>query len=245
VARAIHYSDRALAIVDGLPDSENSPGAYQDAGILYRQLGEKLASGGAGAKPSAGPDAADWYRKSLAALLRSERIELLWDARYRAQNAVRGNPGLTTLPSDLYLELGRTYLSLSDTPHALAAFERGRTLESTPALLGELASLYREEGELHKAVLALMESLAANANQPEVAAMLVDLYERIDPQGCAVSRQGGAPTPNPDCPLVHNDICAATRNLIGNYLRRGQQFEAGSVRSLAEQALGCAPGLLN
>jgi tetratricopeptide (TPR) repeat protein len=236
VASSIRYADRALAILDGLPDSENSPGAYQDAGILYRRLGDESAPNAA---------APSWYRKSLTALLRSERIQLLWDARYRAENAGRGNPGLTALPSDLYLELGRTYLRLSDTPRALAAFERGRRLESTPALLKELASLYRAGGELHEAALALMESLAANSDQPEVASMLVDLYERIDPQGCAVSRQGGAPSPNPDCPLVHSDICAATRNLIGNYLRRGQQFEADSVRGLAEHELGCAPGLLN
>ena len=245
VARSIQYADRALAILDGLPDSENSPGGYQDAGILYRRLGDEHASSGAAGKPSAGPDALYWYRKSLTALLRSERIELLWDARYRAENAGRGNPGLTALPSGLYLELGRTYLRLSDSPGALAAFERGRRLESTPGLLRELAALYRAGGELHEAALALMESLAANAEQPDVAPMLVDLYERIDPQGCAVSRQGGAPSPNPDCPLVHSDICAATRNLIGNYLRRGQQLEADSVRGLAEHELGCAPGLLN
>ena len=126
VARSIHYADRALTILNGLPDSENSAGAYQDAGILYRQLGDKFASDGAAGKPSAPPDALYWYRKSLATLLRSERIALLWDARYRAENAGRDNPGLTSLPGDLYLELGRTYLRLSDSPHALAAFERGR-----------------------------------------------------------------------------------------------------------------------
>jgi tetratricopeptide (TPR) repeat protein len=246
VARAIQYSDRALAILDGLPDSKNSPAAFQDAGTLYRRLGDTFASKAAAAgKPSGGPDAMYWYRKSLTALLRGEKIELLWDARYRAENAGRGNPGLTSLPSDLYLELGRTYLRLADSPHALAAFERGRTLESTPELLGELASLYRADGELHKAALALMESLAANANQPAVSAMLVDVYEQMEPGGCAVSRQGGAPSLNPDCPLVHSDICAATGNLIGNYIRRGQQYEADSVRNLAEQAFGCAPGVLN
>ncbi len=181
----------------------------------------------------------------MAALLRSERIAQLWDTRYDAENTGRGNPAITTMPSTLYLELGRTYLRLSDPAHAVAVFERGRMLESTPDLLDELASLYSADGELHKAALALMESLAANANQPDVPAMLVNLYERIDPQGCAVSREGGFPTPNPDCPLVHSDICLGTRGLIGNYLRRREQFEAESVRNLAEQRLGCAPNLLN
>jgi hypothetical protein len=104
--------------------------------------------------------------------------------------------------------------------------------------------LYRAAGEPHKAALALMESMAVDPNQPQVASTLVDLYEQIDPRGCAVSHQGGAPSPNPDCPLVHDDICAATRNLIGNYLRRGQESEANNVRGLAEQEMGCSPNSL-
>jgi hypothetical protein len=41
------------------------------------------------------------------------------------QNASRGKPGLSFMPSTLYLELGRTYTRLSDPRHALEAFERG------------------------------------------------------------------------------------------------------------------------
>ena len=244
-ARSIGYADRALAILDPLPDSQNSPVAYRYAGIFYRHLGDLVASKDAAVAAAAGPDPQSWYRKSLAAQLRGERIELLVDERYRAENARLGKPGLTSVPGDLYLELGRAYLRLSDTPHALAALERGRTLESIPDLLNQLASLYRAGGEPHKAALALMESMAADPNQPQVAPALVELYGQIDPNGCAILRQGGGASPNPDCPLVHNDICAATRNLIGNYLRRGRQSEAASVRNSAEQDMGCAPGLLN
>ena len=245
VARSIRYADRALAILDGLPDSQNAQNAYHDAGVLYRNLGDRLASGDAAGKPSAGPDALYWYRKSLDALLRSERIELASDERYRAENAQRGMPGLTSLSSTLYLDLGRTYLRLSDTPHALAALERGRALESAPALLEELASVYRAAGDPRKAAMALVEALAVDPNRPEVPSTLVELYGQIDPQGCAVTRQGGTPSLNPDCPLVHGDICAASRNVIGNYLRRGQQFEAASIRRVAEQDLSCASELLN
>jgi tetratricopeptide (TPR) repeat protein len=244
VARSIRYADHALAILDGLPDSQNSPGAYHDAGILFRNLGDKSASRDAAGKASAGSEALYWYRKSLNVLLRSERIELAWDERYRAENARRGKPGLTSLSSTLYLDLGRAYLRLSDTPHALAAFERGRALESAPEILEELASVYRAAGDQRKAAMALVEALAMDPNQPELASTLVELYGQIDPQGCAVTRQGGTLGLNPDCPLVHGDICAASRNVIGNYLRRGQQFEAASIRRVAEQELGCAPELL-
>ena len=245
VNRSIHYASRALAILDGLPDSESPSNAYQDAGIFYRHIGDELASNGAAAKAAVTPDAVYWYRKSLNALLRCERIELAWDKRYRAENAQRGMPGLTSLPSKLYLNLGRAYLRLSDMPHALAAFERGRTLESSPELLKELASAYRAVGEPHKAAEALVEALAVDPNQPDVAARLVELYRQIDPQGCAVTREAGTPSLNPDCPIVHSDICAASRNVIANYLRRGQQVEATSIRRVAEQDLGCAPRLLN
>jgi len=249
LVRSIGYADRALAILDGLPDSQNSPRAYHDAGIFYRNVGDRLASrlastDGAGKAP-AGTEALSWYRKSLSALLRSERIETAWDERYRAENAQRGKPGLTSLPSKLYLDLGRTYMRLSDLPRALAAFERGRMLESAPELLEELASAYRAAGDPRQAAMALVEALAVDPNRAELASTLVELYGQIDPQGCSVTRQGGTNSLNPDCPLVHGDICRASRNVIGNYLRRGQQFEAASIRRVAEQDLGCAPGLLN
>jgi tetratricopeptide (TPR) repeat protein len=244
VARSIRYADRSLAILDGLPDSQNVARPYHDAGILYRNLGDRLASKDGAGKAPAGPEALSWYRKSLNALLRSERIEIAWDQRFRAENAQRGKPAVTSLPGKLYLDLGRAYMRLSDPQHALAAFERGRALESAPDLLEELASAYRASGEPRKAALALVEALAVDPNRAGAASALVELYGQIDPQGCAVTRQGGAPSLNPDCPLVHGDICAASRNVIGNYLRRGQQFEADSIRKVAEQELGCAAGLL-
>ena len=200
--RSIRYANRALAILDGLPDSENSAGGYADAGTLYLHIGDKLASQDAAATAAAGSNAQYWYRKSLNAFLRSERIELAWNERYRSENARRGRPGLTSLPSKLYLDLGRACLRLSDMPHALAAFERGRALESSPELLKELASAYRANGEPHKAAEALVEALAVDPNQPDVASTLVELYQQIDPQGCAVTRQAGTPSLNPDCPFA-------------------------------------------
>jgi hypothetical protein len=79
----------------------------------------------------------------------------------------------------------------------------------------------------------------------DLVSTLAELYGQIDPQGCAVTHEGGAVSLNQDCPLVHGDICAASRNVIGNYLRRGQEFDANSIRKVAEQDLGCASGLLN
>jgi tetratricopeptide (TPR) repeat protein len=244
VARAIACVDRALAMLDGLPDAKNSASAYDEAGVFFRVLGDRSASNDSATLAAADHDPQYWYRKSLAALLRSERLELVYDAQYRAVNARRGGPGLTSLPSTLYLDLGRIYSRLSDPSHAIAAYERGRELESSPELLEELASLYRAQGELHKAAMALVEALVVDLSQTQAALTVVELYRQIDPHGCAVTRQGGVASLNLDCPLVHGDICAASRNVIGNYLRRGQQDEADAIRRVAGQNLGCANELL-
>jgi tetratricopeptide (TPR) repeat protein len=231
VIRSTRYAEHALDLLEGLPDSQNSATAYRDAGVFFLNVGDRDASKGA--------EAASWYRKSLEALLRSEQIELAWDQRYRAENAARGKPGLTSLPSALYLALGRTYQRLGDNSRALAALERGHALESSPELLEELSKLYRASGDLPKAAAALVEAVAVDPKRTDLISTLVDLYGQIDPNGCAVSREGGEVGLNQDCPLVHNDICSASRNVIANYLRRGQEFEAGSIRHVAEKDLGC------
>jgi len=245
VTRSLRYAERALAIVDGLPDSSNLPTVYSDAGTLYLHVGDLIASKDASAMAAAGADALVWYRKSLDAFLRSERIELVWDSRYRTENAALGRSGLTSMPGKLYLNLGRVYTRLADQPQAVAAFERGRALESAPDLLEELGFAYRAAGEPRKAAQALVEALAMDPNRPRVASSLIELYGEIDPHGCSVTHEGGAPSLNPDCPLVHGDICAASGNAMRNFLRRGQREEADSIRRVAERDLGCPAGLLD
>ena len=90
-----------------------------------------------------------------------------------------------------------------------------------------------------------MEAIAVDPNRASLGSKLVELYGEVDPQGCAISRRGGPPSLNLDCPLVHGDLCAASRNVIGNFLRRGQHFEADSIRRAAMTELGSAAGLLN
>ncbi|MCX6631378.1 MAG: DUF1736 domain-containing protein [Candidatus Solibacter sp.] len=241
--RSIRQVGRALAILDDLPDLQNTAIAYQQAGVFYRNLGIRLASSNAAGPAGGGSEY--WYRKSLNALLRSEKIELAQDERNRAENAKRGKPGLTFVPSAVYLHMGRTYQKLGDPRHAVEAFERGRALESDPDLLEELASAYRAAGDNRKAAMALVEALAVDSSRMQLASTLVALYSEIDPSGCAVSTQGGTTGLNVDCPLVHGDICTASRNVAAKYLHTWQHREAAAIRRTAIQELGCAPELLN
>jgi tetratricopeptide (TPR) repeat protein len=240
--RAVAETDRALAILDRLSDVQNVAMAYQHAGVFYRNMGlrvEAAQKGAQGEKLAEG-----WYRKSLNALQRSEKIELAQDEMNRAENAKRGKPGLTFVSSALYLHQGRTYQKLKDPAHAIQAFERGRALESDPDLLEDLATEYRAAGERRLAAQALVEALAVDSNRTQLMSKLVELYSEIDPKGCSVSHEGGSSGLNPDCPLVHGDICAASRNVAASYDRSGQLEHAASIRKTATQDLGCAPELV-
>ena len=240
----IREVDRALAILDGLPDLQNTDFAYRSAALIYRTLGDRLASGGAAGNAFAGTSPEYWYRKSLSAALRSEKIDLAQDEKARLANAKRGMPGLTFLPSALYLQMGLAYARLADAQHALAAFERGRALDPNPDLLEQLADAYLAAGDRRKAAGTLVEALAEDPGRSTLTAKLMELYSEIDPRGCAVSREGDRPSINWNCPMVHADICTASRNMMAGYARTWRDFEAAETRRTAMEDFGCAAELL-
>ena len=237
--RALREIRSALSILDPLPDDRNAPIAYRNAGVLYRNIGDRLAAGQPAGSLAAGTTPESWYRQSLAVLLRSERIELAWNRQYRDANPKWRDRGITTIPAELYLDLGQTYLRLSDSQHALEAFEKGRRLGSDPDLLEALATVYRTFGRTHDAALAAVEALAVDPSRSQLNGRLIELYQQLDPGGCSVTREGGSLGLNVTCPFVHADICAASRNVEQNYRRRGQDYEAGAIHRVAAEQLGC------
>ena len=110
---------------------------------------------------------------------------------------------------------------------------------------GGLVQEYLAAGDLRKAAVALVEALAVDSSRAQLTPKLVELYAKIDPEGCAVSRENFTPSLNVDCPLVHGDICAASRNVALSYMRTGQHVESAAIRRTAIEDLGCAPELLN
>lgn len=235
---AVGDMDRAMGILNGLPDDKNTWRAYSDAGEFYLALGDRITRGNSPVGLSQ-TDAGFWYRKALDELLRCERIAKLVDREHARAYAERGEPGLTFMPSHVYFELGKAYRALGYRPDALAAFERGRTLESDPDLLEQLAAMYQQNGDLRAAAGALVEALYMDPNRPAARSRLVELYGRIDPAGCAVVGTGGSRDLNPECPLVHTDICTASRAAIGHYLQRGLKADAARSLEIARQEVGC------
>jgi len=213
--RAIGEVDRSLAILDGLPDNRNVPQAYAVAGFLYIMQGDLLAAKGRQS-----------YQKALDVLLRGERIDRTIAQELRRQNQLRG---IATSPSGwypLYLALGDAYLRLSDPRKAMEAFEYGRVIRPAPEFFEDMSAAWRAMGDPRQASIALIEGLLVDKSNGKLASELVQLYRQSDPAGCAVLSAGGAFSLNLECPLVHDHVCAAVRNVKQLYRRMGQEPRA-------------------
>src|SRR5262249_30878737 len=110
---------------------------------------------------------------------------------------------------------------------------------SDPDLLEAMGDAYESMGEFHKAAMALVEALAVDAKRTQLNGKLVALYGKIDPQGCSISHEGGQASLNMECPLVHTDICSASRNVAITYDRGGMTADAAFIRGVAQHDLGC------
>jgi hypothetical protein len=143
----------------------------------------------------------------------------------------------------VYLELGRTYLRLSDPGHALEALERGRSIRMTPEFFEEMSAAHRMMGESRQAAVSLIEGVTVSPGNRKLNAELVSLYRETEPQSCAVVDSGSAATVNLGCPLVREEVCMAARNVASLYIQTGHGAQAEQTKNGAVGGLGCAAEL--
>jgi tetratricopeptide (TPR) repeat protein len=226
---ALGEFDRSLAILDPLPDERNTSAVYASAGRFYRLKGDTLNA----------PRSGYWYRKSLDALLRGERIDAVYSQEIRRENAAHGKiiPRYGWIP--LYLELGRTYLRMSEPRQALDALAFGRSLRADPEFFEEASAAWRALGDPQQAAIALMEGLVADPSRTRFISGLVALYRQTEPQSCAIRTAGASAGLNLDCPLVRTQLCTASRNVAQLYRQNGEGAMAANTARRAIQELGC------
>jgi hypothetical protein len=109
----------------------------------------------------------------------------------------------------------------------------------------DLSIAYRRMGQPRQAAIALLEGLAVDTTKTAFASGLVDLYKEIDPQGCAVGTLAGGTSLNIECPLVHSDVCTASRNVVELYRRVGKTAEADRIQAGAIRDLACPAAPFN
>ena len=190
--RASAAAGRSLEILDPLPDELRVARAYAIAGECYRNKGDS---------PS-GFERSTWYRRSLDALLRGQRIDLIEREQVRRRNMARGKRAIATGWLPLYEELGRTYLAM---------------------------------GDARQAAIKLMEGLVINPGATQLAAELAALYRQAEPASCALQGTGL----DLNCPLVHEQLCVASRNVAALYQQIQEPDSAAAVLHSAASNLGC------
>ncbi len=241
IDRILAEMDTALAIVDGLPDEQNSARIYETAGGWYRKKGDLLSP----APQSPSSQSQDWYRKSLKVLLRGAKVDVAYIEATRRRDLASGRQPTATGWFPLYLELGRTYLRLSDTGRALEELERGRRIRMTPEFFEEMSAAHRMMGDSRQAAVSLIEGITVSPGNSKLASELVALYRETEPQGCAVVVSGRAASVNMECPLVREEVCMAARNVASVYMQTGHGAAAEQTRNGAISGLGCAADLFH
>jgi hypothetical protein len=138
----------------------------------------------------------------------------------------------------LYLELGRVYIRLGEPEKALEPLAYGRVRRADAEFSEEMERARRAMGDPDKAAVALLEGLVIDPSSVKLASDLVELYRQTAPGSCAI-RGGSAPSINLDCPLVHGQLCGASRNVALTYRQNGLVAKAASTTRSALEELGC------
>jgi len=219
VDQALEQGQRAIEILQPLPDDQTDAGAYYITGMCQRLKGDDAPD------PAA---RAGWYRKALENLLRARAID----------GAQRQREGLGRIRSDnvlAYLELGRVYERIGQPEQAIPALLFGRALRPIPDFSEELSRVYADRGDMDGAARSLIEGLLIDPAAPRLTGELGSLYRQAYPRSCAL-RQAGIDT---DCPLVRGQICAGARHVAEAYRAAGLSTRAADALQSAAAGFQC------
>jgi protein O-mannosyl-transferase len=221
---------RAIAMLEPLPDEQKVALVYTTAGFCFRARADEL-----------GPkDGAAWYRKALDILLVGEKVDQAEEREFARQNRMVGKVAGPARTVPFYLELARTDRGLGRYQDALNALTSAGWSEPQAEYYEEVSKTYRAMGDDQKSIVALLEGITMNAtNQVNLAADVVELYKQTAPDSCALTGSGTGAAINFTCPLVHDELCQATRNVALLYHQMHRDNEAMATASGAINSLGC------
>ncbi len=221
-------AERAIAILQPLPDELKVPYVYATAGFCYRARADELGQNGGAA----------WYRKALDVLLEGTKVDEAANREFIRQNSLAGKTAGPSHLVPLYLELARTYRGLGQYQNALDALATATWADPQAEFFEELSKIYQAKGDAPQAVVALLEGITMGVtDQVRLAAEVVDLYKQTAPGTCALANAGAAIDFN--CPVVRQHLCLASRNVAILYHRMQRDNDAAATARGAVQSLGC------
>jgi len=237
---AIDEADKSVAIINAVPDAQNTARPFTNAGICYERRGTQLAR----RDPSGqNPEIKKSYQKSLQLLLRARAIDRLAGDRYVAGEKARGKRDSEIAPPglpQLYQNLALTYVRLGDLQNAYEAANQTRLLAPDRADYGLLSGILSATNRQDEAATALIEGyLITHSNG--FLPRLRNLYlGRLDQTGCAFIQTPNGPNLNYSCEVVHVGFCKASVELMDIYRKNQKPEIAADIERQATEELGCA-----
>ena len=228
--RAAAEEQRSIEILGTLPDDKSESPPYTNAGFTYRMKGDSIAPA---------PESRVWYQKAVDVLVRGAQVDAASGRVAIERAAEQGVRVVRSGWPPLYLELGRSYLRLNEPAKALDALKFGRSIQPEAYFFEEMANAYRQLGDNDQVAVTLMEGLGLHMEYTRFARELVELYRKTAPGGCALHDTPGGSSLNVMCPMVHTQLCTATRNVVGLYNQLGQPGNAINTARSAVGTLGC------
>jgi tetratricopeptide (TPR) repeat protein len=235
---AIPAAERALAILEArrLAPADEPSGVALELGMAYWARGETVAERGPGALPPGDPDAR-WYERAALALGRAAQLDREENEANRRREVAHGRAA-SDVPDvgnwKIYHYLGLVSLRLGRRPEASAAFAyvlHLRPGDGSAYRQFARASLVSERPE--EAAVALLQALALDAGDQEAQRQLLEVYGRVDPDGCALTMRDGRAQLDLGCPRVRQDLCDALAGLEESFTGARQVVRAAAFAQAA------------
>jgi protein O-mannosyl-transferase len=246
-AEVIGEIEKSLAIVDALPDSDNTATVYAEAGRDYINKGDLLSRNDAQGQRVNPPESMQAFNKALRLLLRGVEIDKTNAEIYRKILRATGrDPDVPVGLPNLYEQLAAAYVRLADYPKAFEAAVQARRLE--PAKLDNyivIGQTLAVQGRTGEAAVAFTEGMLASGDKSLVIT-LRELYKTgLDPEGCAILQTPQGIVLNSNCAPVHKNLCRASAEMSALYSKNRQDDVAEAIKSRAVAQFGCPAGQLD
>ena len=177
------------------------------------------------------PASAHWYQQSLAALQKAAAGLSIAPA---VRKTGQPNAAVSVNESIIYDEMGQTWLRLGNPVAAVEAFRHARRANPTRAdIFLRLGYALVATGQPAEAARSYWQALFIATNPAPVKAALTAVYTQLPDRLCLPFR--------PDCPLVHQDICAAHAEMVQLLVDAGQDEFARKTREHAVYDFHCPP----
>jgi tetratricopeptide (TPR) repeat protein len=249
VDAVIEEGEKALAVLDPLPNSQNIAEVYRLAGECYLIKGDRLQGQQHRETSAIAPQSADAFRRALSVLERGAAIQQA--ARQRELDRIRSEGKSQQLlgvspNDDIYRLLSAVYLRVGDGDKAFDAAIAARKYQPmNPLVYTQLAQVLMAGRQPEDAGTALMEGMLLTSDLG-LRQQLMDLYRSASGENaCEIVPGPNGPAINPKCARVHRNLCEASVDAIRIRIETGRRDIAAELKKSFLNDYGCPADPLN